>query len=84
MIKSGTSDLPFILRTKKIHISASVWFEKSFSYYNTGYKIIDDYNSGTKLSDIWIKAEDQKFDKIIARKQVLERDIILAHSICQL
>ena len=41
------------LRTRKVHISASVRFDKRFSYYDTSYGVTDDdTNEDKKMGDI--------------------------------
>ena len=67
-------------KTKGIHILASVWFDKSFSYYDIGSEITDEDDNGAKLSDVWNKADDEEFGKVMAGKQIGQRDAILAHS----
>ena len=66
-------------RTKKIHISASVWFDKSFDYYNTSHEVTNEDNNGMELGNIQNEADDEEFGKVMARKQVARRDAILPH-----
>ena len=40
------------LKTRKIYISASVCFNKSFSYYDTGHIVIDKDEDSVELDDI--------------------------------
>lgn len=39
-------------RIRKIHVLASVSFDESFSYYNTGYEIIYENDNCAKLENI--------------------------------
>lgn len=70
-------------RTKKINISAFVWFDISFNYYNIIHEVIDKDKNDTVLGDIQNEVDDKEFGKIIARKQVIKKDAILAYSTLQ-
>ena len=39
-------------KTRRIHISASVWFDESFSYYDTGHEVIDEDDDSAELGDV--------------------------------
>lgn len=67
-------------RTRRIHVSASVRFDESFSYYDTGHEITDEDDDGAELGDVWNEADDKEFGKVIVGKQVVGRDATLAHS----
>ena len=58
-------------KTRRIHISASVWFDESFSYYDTGHEVIDKEDDGAELGDVWNEADDKEFGKVMAGKQVV-------------
>lgn len=47
----------------------SIQFDESFSYYDIGHKIIDKDNNGVELDNIWNKADNEEFGKVIVRKQ---------------
>ena len=38
-------------RTRRIHVSASVWFNESFSYYDTGHEITDKDDNDAELGN---------------------------------
>ena len=42
----------FNLRTKRIHISASVRFDESFSYYDTSHEVADEDDNCDELGDV--------------------------------
>ena len=67
-------------RTRRIYVSASVWFDESFSYYDTGHEIIDENDDGAELGHVCNEADDKEFDKVMAGQQVVEKDATLAHS----
>lgn len=67
-------------RIKKIYVSTSIWFDKSFSYYDTDHKITDKDDDDTELGDIWNETNNKKFGKVIVREQIVERDVTLAYS----
>lgn len=52
------------LKTKKINISAFIYFNQSFSYYNTGHKITDKNDNGMRLSDVLNKADNEDLVKL--------------------
>lgn len=58
---------------------ASVQFNKSFSDYDTGHEVTNEHDNSTELGNIWNKADDKKFGKVIAGKQVLRREASLAY-----
>lgn len=61
----------------------SVRFDKGFNYYDTSYKIVDKNKNDDKLDDIWNKANNKEFSKIMTGKQI-EKEAIFSHSIPQL
>ncbi len=71
------------LRTRRIQVSTSVRFDESFSYYDTSHEVIEEDDNGVELGDVWNEIDDDKFGKIMARKQVIGRDSTLTHSTSQ-
>ena len=67
-------------RIRRIYVSVSIWFDKSFSYYDTDHEVTDENYDGAELGDVWNEADDVEFGKIIAGKQVVGKDVTLAHS----
>lgn len=80
------------LKIKKIYVLLSVWFDKSFCYYNTSDKVADEDENVDKLGDIQNKANNKKFSKVMTGKQIekkgtfiypilqLQKDCIAANS----
>lgn len=58
-------------RTRRIHVSASVRYVKSFNYYDTSHEIADEYVNGDELGDVWNEADDEKFGKRMTKRQAM-------------
>ena len=67
-------------KTRKIHILASILFDENFSYYNTGHEVKDEDDNSAELGNVWNEVDDEEFGKVMARKQVIQRDATLADS----
>lgn len=50
-----------------------VWFDERFSYYDNSHEVTNKDDNNTKFGDIWNEVDDDKFVKVIAKKQ--ERSI---------
>ncbi|MCJ1343477.1 hypothetical protein MMC31_001671 [Peltigera leucophlebia] len=62
-------------RTRRIHVLASIWFDKGFSYYDTSHEVThEDDDDDAEMGDVWKEADDDKVGKVIAGKQVIGRD----------
>ena len=57
-------------RTRRIHVSSSVQFDESFSYYDTSHEVADEDENGDNFGDIWNEADDKEFSKVMTRRQV--------------
>lgn len=64
------------LRTRKIHVLASVWCDEGFSYYDTSYEVADDDdNEDMEMGDVWNEADNDEFSKVMAGKQAIRRGL---------
>lgn len=51
MYKGVKQQKIYNLKTRKIYILNTIWFNKSLNYDNNGYKVTNKDNNSTKLSD---------------------------------
>lgn len=65
-------------KTTKIYVLFSIQFNKSFNYYDTSHKIANKDKNNDKLDNIWNKANDKKFGKVMTRRQV-KKEVIFTY-----
>ncbi len=70
-------DLQF--EDKENPVLASVGFNKGFSYYDTSHEVADEDDNGDELGDLWNKADDEEFGKVMTGRQVIRKDAIFAY-----
>lgn len=66
----------------KIDILSPICFDKGFNYYNTSCEVAKKDDNNNKLGDIWNKADNKKFSKVMTRRQV-ENKATFTHSTFQ-
>lgn len=70
-------------RTRRIHVLVFIQFNEGFSYYDTSHETTNKDDENTEVSDIQNEVDDDKFGKVMARKQVVGKETILANSTLQ-
>lgn len=70
-------------KTRRIHVSSFICFDGGFSYDNINHKTTEENDKSVKLDDVWNEVDDDEFNKAMARKQVVGREVTLADPIFQ-